>query len=237
MAQGASSPSGTLSTFLTSSLSDAEKAEATSAMHYILGHAHYIATKNGYTFQGDVHRIQGSQILVRFKVDFPPSEEFPETEHYSKTVHLNLRGDYHSQLIYHVIDAIIYVTPVVPNQRYIKHTCCIFTSSIWVHKYYLCHPDLPTYHDHHCEDVPQQKHHILCSYQCHLHNQLTIHLGIHIFIFDQVFDLLGILYIFYCHEILFFYYCFIFYCIVFFFDIHHMVGCVFLTYVKTFMRY
>ena len=92
MAQNVSSPLGTLPTFLTSSLSEAEKAKATTAMHYILGHAHHIATENGYTFQGDIHRIQGSEILVWFKVDFPPTEEFLKMEHYSKMVHLNLRG-------------------------------------------------------------------------------------------------------------------------------------------------
>ena len=57
IAQNVSSPLGTLPTFLTSSLSEAEKAEATTAMHYILGHVHHIATENGCTFQGDVHRI------------------------------------------------------------------------------------------------------------------------------------------------------------------------------------
>ena len=74
-------------------------------------------------------------------------------EHYGKTVHLNLRGDYHSQLIYHVSDAIIYVTPVVPGQRYIKHTCCTFTSNVWAHKYHLCHPELPTHQDCYGADV------------------------------------------------------------------------------------
>ena len=153
MAQNVSSPLDTLPTFLKSSLSEAEKAEATTAMHYILGHAHHIAMENGCTFQGDVHRIQGSEILVLFKVDFSPTEEFPETEHYSKMVCLNLRGDYHSQLIYHVIDAIIYVTPVVPGRRYIKHTCCIFTSNVWAHKYHLCHPELPNHQDRYWANV------------------------------------------------------------------------------------
>ena len=154
MAQNVSSQLGTLPNFQTSNLSEVEKAEATTAIHYILGHAHHIAMENGCTFQGDVTRIQRSEILVCFKVDFPPTEEFPGTEHYSKTVHLNLRGDYHSQLIYHIIDAIIYVTPVVPGCRYIKHTCCSFTSNVWVHKYHLHHPEQPTHHDHHWEDVP-----------------------------------------------------------------------------------
>ena len=76
MAQSVSSPLGTLPTFLTSSLSEAKK--ATTAMHYVLGHVHHIAMENGCTFQGDVHRIQGSEILVQFKMDFPPTEEFPE---------------------------------------------------------------------------------------------------------------------------------------------------------------
>ena len=91
MAQNVSSQLSTLPTFHTSNLSEVEKAKATTAIHYILGHAHHIATENGCTFQGDVTRIQGSEILVHFKVDFPPTEEFPEMEHYSKTVHLNLR--------------------------------------------------------------------------------------------------------------------------------------------------
>ena len=98
--------------------------------------------------------MQGMEILVRFKVDFPPTEEFPEMEHYRKTVRLNLRGDYHSQLIYHAIDAIIYVTPVVPGRGCIKHTCCSFTGNVWVHKYHLCHPEQPTHHDRYREDMP-----------------------------------------------------------------------------------
>ena len=94
MAQNVSSQLGTLPPFQTSNLSEVEKDEATTAIHYTLGHAHHIASENGCTFQGDVTRIQGSEILVRFRVDFPPTEEFPEMEHYSKTVCLNLRGDY-----------------------------------------------------------------------------------------------------------------------------------------------
>ena len=148
MAQNVNSQLGTLPTFQTSNLSKAEKGEATTAIHYISGHAHHIAMENRCTFQGDVTRIQGLEILVHIKVDFPPTEEFPEMEHYSKTVCLNLRGDYHSQLIYHIIDAIIYVTPVVQGCRYIKHTSCSFTSNVWVHKYHLCHPEQPTHPDH-----------------------------------------------------------------------------------------
>ena len=153
MAQNVNSQLGTLPTFTTSNLSEVEKAEATTAIHYILGHAHHIAMENGCTFQGDVTRIQGSEILVHFKVDFPPTEEFPKMEHYSKTVCLNLRDDYHLQLIYHIIDAIIYVTPVVPGHWYIKHTCCSF-SNVWAHKYHLRHPEQPTHHDCYQEDVP-----------------------------------------------------------------------------------
>ena len=147
MAQNVSSPLGTLPTFLTSNLSEAEKAKAMTAMHYVLGHVHHIATKNGFTFQGNIHRMQGSEILVLFKVNFPTTEEFLKMEHYYKTVHLNLRGDYHLQLIYHVIDAIIYV-------RYVKHTCSTFTSNVWAHKYHLHHPELPTHQDHYQADVP-----------------------------------------------------------------------------------
>ena len=154
LAQNVSSPLGTLPTFLTSSLSEVEKAKATTALHYVLGHVHHISTENGCTFQGDVHRIQGSEILVWFKVDFPPTEEFSETEHYSKTVCLNLREDYHSHFIYHVINAIICVTPVVPGWRYIKYTYCTFTSNVWAHKYHLCPPELPTHQNHYWADVP-----------------------------------------------------------------------------------
>ena len=154
MAQGVKLPLGTLPTFQTSNLSENEKAEATTVIHYLLGHAHHIAMENGCTFQGDIVRIHGSEILVHFKVNFLPTEEFPETEEYRKTVRLNLRGDYHSQLIYHVIDAIIYVTPIVPGHRYIKHTCCSFMSNVWAHNYHLHHPEQPTHHDHFREDVP-----------------------------------------------------------------------------------
>ena len=136
-------------------MSEVEKAEATAAIHYILGHIHHIATENGSTFQGDITRIQGSEVSVCFKVDFPPTKEFPEMEDYGKTVHLNLRGDYHSQLIYHVMDTIIYVIPVVPGCRYIKHTCCSFTSNVWAHKYHVLQPEQPTYHDRYRQDVPR----------------------------------------------------------------------------------
>ena len=59
------------------------------------------------SLRGDIHRIQGSEILVQFKVDFPPLRNSPRWNIIARWYHLNLRGDYHSQLIYHVIDAII----------------------------------------------------------------------------------------------------------------------------------
>ena len=95
MAQSVNSPLQTLPTFQTSNLSETEKAKANTILHYLLGHAYHIVTENGCTFQGDIVRIQGTEILVCFKVDFPPMEEFPGTESYSKMVRLNLRGDYH----------------------------------------------------------------------------------------------------------------------------------------------
>ena len=94
-----------------------------------------------------------SKILVYFKVDFPATQEFPETEDYSKTVRLNLHGDYHSQLINHVLSAIMYVIPRCPN-IYLRHTCN-FTSATWVYQYHLRPVQTPTSRDRHWEDIPR----------------------------------------------------------------------------------
>ena len=153
MAQGANLPPKSSPTFQTSTLSEDERAEATAILHYLLRHAHHIVNENGCTFHGNVVCFQGVEIMVHIKVDFPPTKEFLETENYTKMVQLNLWGDYHSQLIYHVMDVIIYVTPVVPSHRYIKHTCCTFSSGIWAHQYHNHPLQEPTYHVQYRKDV------------------------------------------------------------------------------------
>ena len=90
MAQSANLPPKSLPTFQTNTLSEEEKMEPTTILHYLLRHAHHIANKNGCTFKGNVICIQGAEIMVCIKVDFLSMDEFPEMENYTKIVHLNL---------------------------------------------------------------------------------------------------------------------------------------------------
>ena len=154
MAQGSRSLPQTLPVFQMSTLSKDEKLEAAFVLNYLLGHAHHIANENGCVFQGHIACIHGTEILIYFKVDFLSTPEFPKTEDYAKTVRLNLCGDYHSQLINHIIRAILYVIPCRQN-TYIKHTYCNFTNDTWVHQYHLWSSQGPTSFVCHRQDVPR----------------------------------------------------------------------------------